>query len=459
MDISHKAQLASEWATMLQSCPPQARKAARQLAADNNERLATHFYKVMLEDETASQFLTLEQVKTNLHASMKNWIVGILSFEPDADFGAVVKQQVQVGIVHARVGVPVHVVLRGARSLKHKFVTLLTAADQPDPTTKLAATSFIGASIDLAMEVMAGAYAATHDRSSRAQESYRLFSMAQDVTAEKANQRSALLNWENGVMYEKALTTGMVRLPRIGGSDFGLWFKHKGAHVFEGSYEAEVIIATMTEIDDVILPSLGGDVETHATTDAMQAMRDMQERTRLIGVHLERLFEQRNELEGGRDSLTRLLSRRFLDVILAKEVGYARHSGTTFALLALDIDHFKQVNDTYGHDSGDMVLQQFAELLNDHTRGGDYVFRMGGEEFLILLVDVQRVGAVQVAEKLRQRVFNESFHVREDGQVAITVSIGVALHDGHPDHSRIRRTADDALYRAKNGGRNSVVIA
>src|SRR5699024_1246501 len=155
--------------------------------------------------------------------------------------------------------------------------------------------------------------------------------------AEKSQQRSALLNWENDIMYQHALTEEPVRLPRIGASDFGLWFKHKGAHVFEGSYETKVIISAMKYIDKGVLPALGREPDAMVKADPRQSLRDLHEQVRLISAHLERLFEDRSELEAGRDSLTRLLSRRFLDVILSKEVTYARNSGTKFALLALDI--------------------------------------------------------------------------------------------------------------------------
>lgn len=459
MELSLSEQLALEWSALTESYTASVRQAALRLADANDEQLATYFYEVMLEDKIASQFLTHEQVKVALHASMSKWVVSVFELEPGSDYEEMVHQQIHVGHVHARVGVPVHVVLRGARALKNRYAALVQADAQLDPKNRMSVLSFIGLSIDFAMEIMAGAYASLNDRSARAEESYRLFSMAQDVTAEKAHQRSALLNWENDIMYQHTLAKVPVRLPRIGASDFGLWFKHKGAHVFQGSYEADVIISAMKYIDNGILPSLGGEADAPLKDDQKQSVRDLHEQVRLISTHLERLFEERSELEAGRDSLTRLLSRRFLDVILAKEVVYARHSGTQFALLALDVDYFKNVNDMYGHDAGDMVLKRLAIILSEHTRGGDYVFRMGGEEFLVLLVDVQPAGALRVAEKLRKQVHNESFRIRDDQTIKITVSIGVALHDGHPDHARILRSADDALYRAKNGGRNTVVEA
>lgn len=459
MESTVASQLAAEWMALVESQPERVRQAAHAVARVNGVELATHFYAVMLGDKLASQFLTHEQVKTALHASMKEWVADIVDVQPSSDFESMVNRQIFVGNVHARVGVPVHIVLQGARALKSRFKTLIDHDKQIDGSDKLPVYGFLCQSIDLAMEIMAGAYASSYDRSTRAEESYRLFSMVQDVTAEKQHKRSVLLNWENEVMYGHALIKEPVRLPRIGDSDFGLWFKHKGAHVFQGSYETQIIIAAMEYIDNEILPVLGRQVDTDPPPDLLQSVRDLHEQVRLIQSHLDRLFEERSELEAGRDSLTRLLSRRFLDVILAKEVSYARNSGTRFALVALDVDFFKDVNDTWGHDSGDMVLKQLAQLLNEHVRGGDYVFRMGGEEFLILLVDVKPQGVKRIAEKLRARVSQTEFRLRNDNIINITVSVGVALHDGHPDHARVLRAADDALYQAKNSGRNSVIMA
>lgn len=142
---------------------------------------------------------------------------------------------------------------------------------------------------------------------------------------------------------------------------------------------------------------------------------------------------------------------------MSKEVLYSRQSGHSFAVLLIDVDHFKQINDTYGHEAGDQALQQIAGLLTSNTRGGDYAFRHGGEEFLLVLVDIEPTRALQVAESLRQRIASESFRI--GGQVLqLSVSIGVAVHDGHPDYQRLLRRADQALYQAKRDGRNRSVL-
>ena len=131
----------------------------------------------------------------------------------------------------------------------------------------------------------------------------------------------------------------------------------------------------------------------------------------------------------------------------------------TLIEVVADIDHFKAINDTHGHDAGDNVLQQVASILDRSTRGGDYVFRMGGEEFLIVLVDTDQDGSRLFAERLRHAVAKEPMLAAADTLLNVTVSVGVTLHDGHPDYQRSMQRADQALYQAKRSGRDRVVVA
>ena len=137
----------------------------------------------------------------------------------------------------------------------------------------------------------------------------------------------------------------------------------------------------------------------------------------------------------------------------------ARTHGTPFSVLALDIDYFKRINDSFGHDAGDRVLQQLATVLVNSSRAGDYLFRLGGEEFLMLLVDTDLNGARRTAEKLRASVEREVFRLPQERTLNVTLSVGVACFNGHPDYQQLMRRADEALYAAKHGGRNQVVVA
>lgn len=185
----------------------------------------------------------------------------------------------------------------------------------------------------------------------------------------------------------------------------------------------------------------------------------MREQSKSIRYYLDLLFEQNREVESGRDVLTRLLNRKFLPAVMTKEVNYSRRNKSQFAILAIDIDHFKTVNDSYGHEGGDLVLQHLAALLSNTGRGGDYLFRLGGEEFLMLLVDINAREAALSAENIRRKVERETFLLPHNQQLQITVSIGLAMYDGHPDYQRCLRAADDALFAAKRAGRNCIITA
>lgn len=161
--------------------------------------------------------------------------------------------------------------------------------------------------------------------------------------------------------------------------------------------------------------------------------------------------------ESLRDPLTGLLNRRTLDDALGRMAAFAQRSGHPLSLLMLDLDHFKRVNDTHGHEAGDQVLRAFAGVLSGSLRASDMAVRYGGEEFLAVLPDTGTDAALGVAEKLRRAVENLAIPVG-DAVVRPTVSIGVAtLKPGESGEALIGR-ADQALYRAKGAGRNRAAV-
>lgn len=161
-----------------------------------------------------------------------------------------------------------------------------------------------------------------------------------------------------------------------------------------------------------------------------------------------------------RDPLTGLLNRRAIDERLVEEIAFARRHGTALAVLMLDVDRFKLVNDTHGHANGDRVLAAVGSAVRAIVRTEDVVARWGGEEFLVLARGIARDGVQVLAERVRRAV--EALTVRTDADVAIpvTTSVGGALlHASHADGIAFVSDADGALYAAKTGGRNRVVLA
>lgn len=449
-------ELTTEWQHYLNRFPDEIRQQTAELAIRHKADLAGRFYTAMLQHPEAAVFLSHDEVKNRLSSSMQSWICTLYSCQHATDIQSVIAHQTKIGEVHARISIPVHLVLHGARLLKERMIELIR--EEFDPQHSDTSFNYATAMIDLAMEVMSQAYGSSHERRSRAEEGYRLFAFTQNLATEKEKQRASLLNWENQLMFDHAMGISADQLPRLRASEFGLWFRHKGAHGFEGAVETGLILDAMAQIDDVLLPLFSSQQHGGDPKQNVQLLRDLREQTKSIVYHLDLLFQQNNELESGRDVLTRLLNRKYLSVILNRQINYARQTGGCFAVLSIDLDHFKQINDTYGHEAGDLVLQQFASMLMNQSRAGDYLFRMGGEEFLVIMVDVNENSAQRAAEKLRRLTAAEVFRLPQDTTTNITSSIGLAIFTGHPDYQQLLRRADSALYEAKHNGRNRVVV-
>ena len=174
------------------------------------------------------------------------------------------------------------------------------------------------------------------------------------------------------------------------------------------------------------------------------------------------LREQNKKLEelSNTDPLTQLANRRFLMVCLEKEFHRSTRNEQPLSLMMADIDHFKRVNDTFGHQQGDVVLQAVSRAIVEELRDYDLAARFGGEEFALLLPGTELPQATFAAERIRKRVSLLKF----DGilePLAITISLGVATgpRDDIREADDLIRLSDDALYAAKREGRNRVVIA
>jgi len=156
------------------------------------------------------------------------------------------------------------------------------------------------------------------------------------------------------------------------------------------------------------------------------------------------------------DGLTQVHNKRFFGEALEKEFARSVRYRHPFTVVVFDIDHFKKVNDTYGHLAGDEVLRRIGHLVQAKVRTNDTVARIGGEEFAVLLPEVAREGGITLAEKLRAMIADEVFS-HSGTTIPVTVSLGVASwHEGITDAESLLKAADAKLYEAKRSGRNRV---
>ncbi len=161
--------------------------------------------------------------------------------------------------------------------------------------------------------------------------------------------------------------------------------------------------------------------------------------------------------ESSTDFLTGLLNRRGLEKKLSCEIDRSQRFKKTFSLAMIDIDHFKKVNDTYGHAVGDEVLKYVADGLSDKLRSIDTLSRFGGEEFVIIMPETALDGATPALERMRKKFVTGNFLGDDDISLNVTVSIGLAQYPSHGDTSaKLIESADAALYSAKRAGRNKL---
>ncbi|HXC24567.1 MAG TPA: sensor domain-containing diguanylate cyclase [Gemmatimonadaceae bacterium] len=219
--------------------------------------------------------------------------------------------------------------------------------------------------------------------------------------------------------------------------------KHRtGVFLLRRTIEQEPLAASDVEFADTVIKSAVNAIEQSYVIE--QAKAD--------NARLEALAHT--------DPLTHLLNRRALTIRLVAELERVRRYNSPLTILMIDIDHFKQVNDTYGHLVGDDVLRGISAILQRSVRTVDMVARYGGEEFVVVLPETGEQGAVVFAERIRERVEEHSFEAERSRAARVTVSIGVssfpALHVDTAEHLLSR--ADAALYRAKECGRNKVCV-
>lgn len=448
---------AQAWQAVYSSVDAYTRGQVAAVVSDSAIELVDAFYSTLLADAEAGPRLSHEIVSSRLHKGMKSWLKGLLCVRDQGDIAALMATQKKVGEVHARVHIPIHLVMAGARILKNEIAQRLRASDL-DGMAASVATQYVCNLFDLAIEQMSRAFMRDINRGARNDEAYRLFALGQNISTERERQRAALLEWSQAVLIGLHYRAPEQVLPRLAASEFGLWLQHKGGVLFESAPALTQITEAVTRLDDVVLPRLlqSGQADLPSLPDQV---RELQELVARIKHLLNGLFDMVAEIESGSDPLTNVLNRRFLPSVIGREILIATREHSAFSVLLLDIDHFKAINDQYGHSGGDQILRQFAEVVHQSCRSSDFVFRYGGEEFLVVLVDTARDAALAVAEKLGAEIRRHAFGIPEAGALRITASIGVASFDGHPDYAYLIDRADKALYQAKQAGRDRSVAA
>lgn len=189
------------------------------------------------------------------------------------------------------------------------------------------------------------------------------------------------------------------------------------------------------------------------TLELSEGLKESQKQIVALNTELEEIQNQYK-----RDPLTSIANRRAFDERLAEQIELASRGGQEFCLAMADIDHFKKINDTHGHQAGDMVLKAFAYLVSQNIKGQDMVARIGGEEFAIILPQTDLIAAYNLLVKIKHSLKNASVSVGENGEKlsGVTASFGIARYEAGMTGKELVKQADSYLYDAKNSGRDRV---
>lgn len=447
------------WQNITDNYDAEALLTVSNIVNENKKTLVRVFYDFMMSDENAKQFLSVSSVEQRLKPGLERWLDVMFCQNGEEALNAALAMQRHIGEVHARAEIPVALVARGMRLLKHEIIQYLQNSTL-NRNSLVSAVLHVNNLMDVAFEIMSVAYASSHDQDIRNDESFRMFSAGHNLAMEREKQQGAMLEWENRLFRTMAQDLSLDSLTPIKISPVGLWLRHKAPLMFGDTKELSLIETCLDHIDNSLLPQVTHREIEHAGSPIVRdIIRKILAETEQIKYLLNSIFDRMNEMEVGRDPMTQLFNRRFLPTILKREVEISRRKNISFGVLMLDVDYFKKVNDAHGHEAGDRVLQQVASLIINKVRAGDFAFRYGGEEFLMLLTEIDSQQAQVVAEKIRQHVESAEILLANETSIKVTLSVGIAMTDGHPDYQRLIERADKALYMAKNSGRNRCVVA
>ena len=414
-----------EWTGLVEQADPPIRAKAAEIAVAHAHYLSIEFYRIVRIDPHAEEFLSNEQVERQLKSAMERWIINVLSAQVD-DVERLIQIQHTVAEVHARIGIPVEIVEMGFRVLKKILYPVIFSSDY-SAAEKLQVYHFSINSIDIAMEVMTRAFTFSDSSASKEDENYRIFSLLENAEEEKERQIASLLSWEIDIIYKVLLDSDLGSSLPLSQADFGLWFNHKGRHYFSGIAEVGHISRLIQDFDGIFNQTMRNTRNLNNRSLRVKFLLQIRNTVSQIITLLRELFEEVSRHEVGMDVLTKLLNRRFLPTIFKREIAHANRTGTPLSVLIIDVDKFKEINDTWGHNTGDEILRKVSQAFYDNVRSSDYVFRYGGDEFIIVLTEASENETLRTAERIRSRVEKTKLKAANGEDIALSLSIGAAI--------------------------------
>lgn len=452
LDVSHE--FLTLWTQVLETTPREVREKVARLADGMADALAEVFYTRLLEHDHARLFLDNDIVSTRLHASMARWVRTLFSTLDVAGIPSAIAQQILVGTVHARIHLPAELMQMGFHVIARELRRHCTEAF-PDPVERFDAMAYLMDIFHITDSLMLSSFVRDLQSQVRKEEAYRLISLEHDVALERERQRAALSEWVNQFLISIRLRSRAGSAGTLGASEFGLWMLHKAPVFFTGVPDLEHVFDVIRTVDEQYVPQLTGPVVDPDTAERL--VTDLERRIEFIRYLVNDLFARLNKVTLGRDTVTRLLNQRYLPTILGMEIQGHAAQQKPFAVTLVRIDRLGKLIPVDDRDGRDILMQQLSVAVVESVRAGDHAFRYDDDEFLILTVEVDPARAKGMAEELRLRIRALEFHLRSHIARRVTVSVGIAHYDGHPDYQYLLQRAEAAVTRAAQEGGDRVV--
>jgi diguanylate cyclase len=422
------------------------------------EEIVIYFYRVLLNNVAAIKFLNHDKVKNRVREVLAQWLRDSFTHQSNPDvLEKYYQYQIEIGHIHARIDLPMNLVDHGMSILVTQV--MLTLKNSNLKRDVLAdAMILVVQVLDLALSIIGESYERDVVINQKNEQSLKMHISTQSLAFDYGQLCTSLSDWMRNLLLLIAQNKYDANVqPTIRHSNFGLWISHKAYLFLAGRPELATLVTLVDNIDEEMhqLANCIHQQNEEAVDETLIRLNDCISQSICV---LGNIAKDMIDEESGRDPLTHLFNRRYLETVMRHETSYSLEHGILFGALMIDIDHFKRLTASYG-DKCDNILKQLAKIMTLQVRAGDFVFRLGGEKFLIVLADVNQFVIQRVAEKVRSVVFHHDFKLNEKEPLTITVSIGTAMHDRHPDFNRTLKLADEALYIAKGDGRNQVIAA
>lgn len=418
-----------------QATSPIARERLFDVVRLKRKALVKQFYDVMMTYPQADLFLANDLVHDRLNAEMEKWLMELFSASSKSGEG-ICRRQLEVGAVHARIKVPISMVMRGFREIKRAIMLDLVEA-RNTPADLAMAANLLTALLDVALAMMTTAYFRFTERVTRTDEALRLYSMAQDLAAERERQRAALLDWAHHLFFEVQLPGRGNSLVSLGESDFGLWFAHRAQVIFGQTDEYETIVDSIARCDDAV-----DKVNSEVQMDRVPAIRAIKAEVDKINALLAIIFESAIGINSARDPLTKLLSRQFLLPAVSREIGLTQAGKPAFSLVTFLLSTAQARRNDINQQGWDEVLLRSAQIIISASRSSDSAFRLGDKTFLVLRVESGLEAARQFADEVANRLRSTHLNIEGNSFHGLDVTYSITEHDGHPDPRHIIKLAE-----------------